>query len=191
MMPYCSLFLPKRTNEALALEYEGNNFFSLVRSQDQKSLENATKPPVEPFITGFPSASMEELSRYLRDLREQRMRQRSEGKTEGYFNICCNSLIILEERTMKDHTANLGVYRGEIEMDDEGNELGWESWHEEWRSVRVHFAELAECALCAGVKGHLFVGRESKEQVDERGIYHRPKPEGDLEEVGTPRFELT
>ena len=148
---------------------QARSHLCLIRDPTLAPLDkDGTKPPIEPFTTGFASASLEEIGKYLVE--------RYEEKREGERNIFSLSpphlLVIIDEQTVADSTILLADYS--IEFREHTPQESWAFPPPKWQIVRLHVDDLENLGATVW-KGFLFFGRESKDFIDANGVWHSPR----------------
>jgi hypothetical protein len=121
--------------------------WSLVKTREQKAIEQTTTTPIQQFETGFLGASNDALGDYfnsrLPDIR---------GRKE-YFNQ--DSFVVIDERSARDDTVLVVIWWVEVPKedliafgDDEVTLKGWlpTGWH----SIRIRLADAV--FVCNGIQ---------------------------------------
>ena len=138
--------------------------FILLSSPDQELKTKYVTPPVDDFKTGFRSWSVKGLGEYM----QARYRER---KTQEHGFYDTTTIAVLDERSTKDRTIDLGKYTIERREVPEDPDYGPPA---EWQSVRIRFDDISTSVGCATLKSFLFFGEESIGLVDESGVWTMP-----------------
>lgn len=119
----------------------GDFRWSLVRTPDQKALDNPTNPPAPQFSSVFIDASLDDLATHFKSRKFDRRAY------SAFWNE--NSFGIIDQRSVQDSTMSIAIWwnspsREHFEAEVGGDEEAMERWVPTgWHSIRVSFEDAA------------------------------------------------